>query len=122
MLVRFRQSHRRHKVATVANARRDGRVVQEIMAYLGSIDTAAMASNTLQSIYARDLFWEKAAPKLKDLDDRIGPDAMGACASPSTPASPGARRPNAPNSTRGTKLTSGLGRPTKSRSLLPPRS
>ena len=78
MFVRIRQSHRRHKVSIVANARRDGRVVQEIIAYLGSIETAAMASDgSLQSIYARDLFWEKAAPKLKDLDDRIGPDDLG---------------------------------------------
>jgi hypothetical protein len=61
----------------VANARRDGRVVQEIIAYLGSIETAAMASDgSLQSIYARDLFWDKAVPKLKDLDDRIGPDDL----------------------------------------------
>ena len=34
-------------------------------------------ARSLQSIYARDLFWEKAAPKLKDLDDRIGPDDIG---------------------------------------------
>ena len=52
--------------------------MQEIIVYLGSIDTAAMASDgTLQSIYARELFWEKAAPKLKDLGDRIGPDDIG---------------------------------------------
>jgi hypothetical protein len=38
------------------------RVVQEIIAYLGSIDTAAMASDgTLQSIYSRHIFWENAA-------------------------------------------------------------
>jgi hypothetical protein len=63
--------HRRQR-----SARRSRRA--EIIAYLGSIDTTAMASDgTLQSIYARDIFWEKAAPKLNSLDDRIGPNDIG---------------------------------------------
>jgi hypothetical protein len=67
MFVRFRKSRRRLKVYVVENARCDGKRVQLIVAYLGSIDERASA--------ARVSFWEEADSKLKYLVNRIGGEA-----------------------------------------------
>lgn len=75
MFVRFRTSHHRLKIYIVENARRDGRVAQEIVAYLGSIDAAHLnGGDERLSIAARIAFWEAANPKLKNLANRLGDD------------------------------------------------
>ena len=80
MFARFRTSHRRFKVYVVENARRDGKVVQETVAYLGSVDTRALMANgdddrERLSIRERIAFWEGANPKLKNLINRLGGEA-----------------------------------------------
>jgi uncharacterized protein YdbL (DUF1318 family) len=79
LFIRFRKSHWRLKVYVVENARRDGRVVQEIVGYLGSVDTRALMStgddDREVSVLARTAFWESANPKIKNLANRIGDDA-----------------------------------------------
>ena len=73
MFIRFRTSHRRIKVYVVENIRRDGKVAQDIVAYLGSIGTAPMAADMeREAILARIAFWETANPKLKNLANRLG--------------------------------------------------
>jgi hypothetical protein len=77
MFIRFRQSHRRLKVYITENVRRDGRVRQEIIAYLGSVEAALVPRNPereCESIAGRVAFWETANPKLKNLANRLGPD------------------------------------------------
>ena len=67
--IRFRPSGRRLKVYNVENARRDGRPAQDILVYLGSIDTAVMADDDAGlSLRTRLTFWEKAKRKLKAVD------------------------------------------------------
>jgi len=63
MFVRFRTSHWRLKVYVVENTRRDGKVVQETVAYLGSVDTRALVGTgdddrDRHSIKSRVAFWE----------------------------------------------------------------
>jgi len=77
MFIRFRESHRRLKVYITENIRRDGRVRQEIIVYLGSVETALVPHNLKRerdSITGRVAFWEAANPKLKNLANRLGPD------------------------------------------------
>lgn len=76
MFIRFRTSHHRLKVYIVENGRRDGRVVQETIAYLGSIDAGYLnGGDERLSIAARIAFWEAANPRLKTLANRLGDDA-----------------------------------------------
>lgn len=76
MFIRFRTSHHRLKVYIVENVRRDGRVVQETIAYLGSIDAGYLnGGDERLSIAARIAFWEAANPRLKTLANRLGDDA-----------------------------------------------
>src|SRR4051794_40517820 len=80
MFIRFRTSHRRLKVYVVENARRDGKVVQETVAYLGSVDTRALLANgderrELLSVRERITIWEVANSKLKNLINRLGGEA-----------------------------------------------
>src|SRR4051794_12375619 len=80
MFIRFRTSHWRLKVYVVENTRRDGKVVQETVAYLGSVDTRALTANgderrELLSVRERVAFWEAANPKLKNLVNRLGGEA-----------------------------------------------
>jgi hypothetical protein len=75
MFVRFRNSRRRLKVYIVENHRRNGRVAQEIVAYLGSIEAELLVppgERECESISARIAFWETANPKLKNLANRLG--------------------------------------------------
>jgi hypothetical protein len=75
MFIRFRTSHRRIKIYVVENARRDGKVAQEIVAYLGSIEAELLspaADREREAILARIAFWETANPKLKNLANRLG--------------------------------------------------
>lgn len=74
MFVRFRKVHHRLKVYILENTRRDGRVMQEIVAYLGSIDAELAAGGGVErdSIAARIAFWQTANPKLKNRAQRLG--------------------------------------------------
>lgn len=78
MFVRFRKAGEwRLKIYLVANTRRDGKVVQETVAYLGSIDSRHLGlapddHRERASIVARQRFWEAANPKLKALANRAG--------------------------------------------------
>lgn len=80
MFIRFRKAGEwRVKVSIVENARRDGKVVQETVAYLGSIDTRHLGmvpddERDRASIRARVHFWEAVNPKLKTLVNRLGGD------------------------------------------------
>ena len=76
----FRRSGEwRLKVYLVHSARHDGKVVQETVAYLGSIDTRHLGTapddqRERASIRARIRFWEAVNPKLTALVNRIGGD------------------------------------------------
>ena len=79
----------RLKVILVENKRVDGKVKQETIAVLGSIDATWLPEFwegidnadklrcddwELQSLRARTAFWETANPRLKKLANRLGPD------------------------------------------------
>ena len=81
----------RIKVYIVENKRIDGKVKQETIAFLGSIDATWLDSFwaapdpskldglrapnwELRSLYARVNFWDEAGEKLARLKNRIGPD------------------------------------------------
>jgi hypothetical protein len=77
VFVRFRKSGDwRLKVYVAQTTRHDGKVVQETIAYLGSIDTRALVApddaRERESILARVAFWEVANPRLKALANRVG--------------------------------------------------
>lgn len=77
MFIRFRKSHWRLKVYIAENARRDGKVAQTIVSYLGSIDTRALMltgddDREREALQARIVFWEAVNPKLKNLENRLG--------------------------------------------------
>jgi hypothetical protein len=81
MFVRFRKSGAwRLKLYLVHNTRRRlGKIEQETIAYLGSIDTRFLGDQPDEerqalSIRARVAFWEIANPRLKALVNRIGGD------------------------------------------------
>jgi hypothetical protein len=80
MFVRFRKRGEWGlKVYLAETARRDGKVVQTTIAYLGSIDTRHLGpapddQRELASIRARVRFWEAVNPKLKTLVNRLGGD------------------------------------------------
>jgi hypothetical protein len=76
MFVRFRKAGWRLKVSVVQSARRGGKVVQETVAYLGSIDARALMApddeHEHASVAARVAFWEGVNPRLKSLVNRLG--------------------------------------------------
>jgi hypothetical protein len=80
MFIRFRKAGDwRLKVYVVQSVRRDGKVVQETVAYLSSIDRrhVGMAPDDNReraSIRTRVAFWEAVNPKLKALVNRLGGD------------------------------------------------
>jgi hypothetical protein len=81
MFVRFRKAGEwRLKVYLAETTRRDGKVVQTTVAYLGSIDIRHLGpppdeDREEASIHARVRFWEAANPKLKTLANRLGGEA-----------------------------------------------
>lgn len=78
MFVRFRKAGEwRLKVYLAQSTRRGGKVVQETVAYLGSVDqrhlgTSPDDSRERTSIQARVRFWKAANPKLRALVNRLG--------------------------------------------------
>jgi hypothetical protein len=79
MFVRFKRAQWGLKAYVVENTRRDGKVVQEIVAHLGSIDSRALGlmpdgNRERSSTAARIRFWEAVNPKLKLLANRAGGD------------------------------------------------
>jgi hypothetical protein len=78
MLVRFRAAGTwRLKVYVAASARREGKVRQETVAYLGSIDIRHLGPSPDEareraSVLARQAFWNAANPKLRNLANRAG--------------------------------------------------
>jgi hypothetical protein len=79
MFIRFKQAQWRLKAYVVENTRRDGKVMQEIVAHIGSIDSRALGlmpdeNRERSSIAARIRFWEAVNPKLKLLANRAGGD------------------------------------------------
>jgi len=79
------------KVYVIENKRLDGKVRQETIAFLGSIDAtwlpsfwADISPTVLSNIRApdweqrsireRSAFWNKAGPRLRQLDNRLGPN------------------------------------------------
>jgi len=78
MFVRFRRSSEwRLKVYLVECARRDSKVVQTSVAYLGGIDARHLGPSPddkreRASIRARVRFWETISPKLNLLVNRLG--------------------------------------------------
>ena len=77
MFVRFRKAGEwRLKVYLAETTRRDGKVVQTTVAYLGSIDIRHLGpppdeDREEASIHARVRFWEAVNPKLKTLANRL---------------------------------------------------
>jgi hypothetical protein len=80
MFIRFRKAGEwLLKIYIAQTARRGGKVVQETIAYLGSIDTRHLGmspddNRERASIRARIRFWEAANPKLRTLVNRLGGD------------------------------------------------
>jgi hypothetical protein len=78
--IRFRKAGEwRLKVYLVESTRRAGKVMQETVAYLGSIDSRHLGAppddqRERASIRARVRFWEAANPKLRTLVNRVGGD------------------------------------------------
>lgn len=81
MYVRFRRRGAWGlKVYLAETVRRDGKVVQTTVAYLGSIDARHLGpapdeDREEASIHARVRFWEAVNPKLKTLANRLGGEA-----------------------------------------------
>lgn len=119
MFPRFRKAGDwRLKVYLVESVRRGGRVVQETVAYLGSIDTRHLGlapddNRERASIRARIQFWEATNPKLRPWSTgSAATTRRSGCAWRSMPASHGRCSRSARDSARLTRYprrTFGIG-------------
>jgi hypothetical protein len=75
MFARFQERKSRLNVSLIANRRIGGKVKQEHIAALGSIDAGHLLPGSEMSVRNRAAFWDGVNERLSNLANRIGPDA-----------------------------------------------